>query len=292
MRPTVRGGPARFDDRLRRCQALLDQPGPASRLEPLTALAAVLTHQRQRTSDDAVRAASRSLVDTARARASAGIFPMFDGGAAVATIDAELCRAVDVLALGPVPRPLVDAGLALVGQPRDERQLAIEDWVDDADAVEAAHAFWIRVAAAPVFEGAAATLDVPIPDDWRSAACPVCGAAAQVATITEESGEFMGGSPRALVCSRCASSWPHPRITCALCGEQDPRQINAFLAGDDRVARVDTCLRCHGYIKTFDLRSAGANGVVPLVDDVATLRLDVWASQRGFSRPSLSLAGV
>ena len=57
-------------------------------------------------------------------------------------------------------------------------------------------------------------------------------------------------------------------------------------------ARVDTCRTCHGYIKTFDLREKGAAQVVPLVDDVATLTLDVWVREREFSRTSVSLAGV
>jgi formate dehydrogenase maturation protein FdhE len=49
----------------------------------------------------------------------------------------------------------------------------------------------------------------------------------------------------------------------------------------DRVARVDTCAACHGYIKTVDLRAPGTKEVVPLVDDVATLPLDLWAQDRG-----------
>ena len=40
-------------------------------------------------------------------------------------------------------------------------------------------------------------------------------------------------------------------------------------------ACLDTCPACHGYIKTFDLRAPGTKEVVPLVDDVAKLPLDL-----------------
>jgi FdhE protein len=113
-----------------------------------------------------------------------------------------------------------------------------------------------------------------------------------VSVIAEESGEFMGGSPRSLVCTRCASWWSFPRAICALCGQDDPRSMSGFLVPGNRVVRVDCCETCHGYVKTFDLRQAGAAEVVPLVDDVATLHLDLWARDRGFNRASLSLAGA
>jgi len=68
--------------------------------------------------------------------------------------------------------------------------------------------------------------------------------------------------------------------------------MESFIVEGQRLVRVDTCATCRGYIKTFDLRERGAVDLVPLVDDVATLALDVWAQQRGFSRSAPSLAGV
>jgi FdhE protein len=56
--------------------------------------------------------------------------------------------------------------------------------------------------------------------------------------------------------------------------------------------RIDGCDTCGGYVKTFDLREDASREVVPLVDDVASLALDVWATSRGLSRPVRSLAGV
>ncbi|MGH2736580.1 MAG: hypothetical protein ACRDKZ_13450, partial [Actinomycetota bacterium] len=45
-------------------------------------------------------------------------------------------------------------------------------------------------------------------------------------------------------------------------------------------------------ILAFDLRKKGGAEVVPLVDDVATLVLDVWAHEQGLRRPIVSFAGV
>ncbi len=73
--------------------------------------------------------------------------------------------------------------------------------------------------------------------------------------IAEESGEFPGGSPRSLVCGRCSTWWPFPRATCAVCGEEDPRNMGAHFAEDGLWVRIDACETCHGYVKTFDLRA-------------------------------------
>jgi FdhE protein len=56
--------------------------------------------------------------------------------------------------------------------------------------------------------------------------------------------------------------------------------------------RIDACDTCRAYVKTFDLRESGGKDVVPLVDDVATLTLDVWAHEQGLRRSGVSLAGV
>jgi FdhE protein len=166
----------------------------------------------------------------------------------------------------------------------------VETWIDDVTLVEPRVAFWLRVAAGPVIERGAR--DIVLPDDWTGSACPVCGGQPQASVIAEESGEFMAGSPRSLVCGRCGSWWSFPRATCVGCGEEDPRSMESFLVEEQRRARVDTCATCLGYVKTFDLRERGGVEVIPLVDDVATLTLDIWAQQRGFTRSATSLAGV
>jgi FdhE protein len=68
--------------------------------------------------------------------------------------------------------------------------------------------------------------------------------------------------------------------------------VSPYVAEGFSGVRLDVCGSCRGYIKTFDLREAGQADVVPLVDDVASLTLDVWAREVGLTRPGMSLAGV
>jgi FdhE protein len=199
--------------------------------------------------------------------------------------------AVDAL-LGAVPEPLAGAGRTISGWSGRERRELVEAWLDDTSWVDPLLGFWVRVAASPLLETAAVGAAVPSSEQWHGSACPLCGGQAQLSVIAEETGEFMGGSPRSLVCGRCAAWWSFPRAVCAVCGEEDPRNLGTYLVEDQRWVRVDACETCHGYVKTFDLRDAGGRDVVPLVDDVATLTLDLWAGEQGLVRPSASFAGV
>jgi len=204
---------------------------------------------------------------------------------------AELDVAVEAL-LEAVPEPLAGAGRTLSGWSGRERRELVEAWLDDTSLVDPLLGFWVRVAASPLLETAATGAAVPSSEQWQGAACPLCGGQAQVSVIAEESGEFLGGSPRSLVCGRCAAWWSFPRAVCAVCGEEDPRNLGSYFVEDQRWVRVDACETCHGYVKTFDLRAPGGRDAVPLVDDVATLTLDLWAGEQGLVRPSASLAGV
>jgi formate dehydrogenase maturation protein FdhE len=54
--------------------------------------------------------------------------------------------------------------------------------------------------------------------------------------------------------------------------------------------RLDECSSCARYLKTVDLRSRG--DAVPLVDDLASVELDLWASERGLTRVEMNLFGL
>jgi FdhE protein len=278
VRRGPRGGPGAFGLRLARAEQLLDGEGGAAHA-PLSMLVDVLRHQQARA----------PVAPIAAARSAAGGFPLLDVEAAAPSIVQEVELAVAALGAA-VPPALAEAGDTLRALAPSESAAVIETWLDDPALVEPRLGFWVRVAAGPVLETGAA--GVAVPGQWKGAACPVCGGQPQASAIAEESGEFMAGSPRSLICGRCATWWPYPRVTCPSCGEDDSRLIESFLVEGRRSVRVDTCATCRGYIKTFDLRERGAVEIVPLVDDVATLTLDVWAQQRGFSRSVPSVAGV
>ena len=287
-----RGAPGDLATRLARAELLAGREPVAA--GPLNLAAAALRHQQRRAADGLVRSEAALLAAAADPNRHAGRFPLLDVEAASGPVTAELDLAVEGLLAAPaaVPDLLAAAGRELVGWPGPARRDLVETWLDDPGLIEERFAFWVRVAAAAILEAAATGVAVPPGEVWRGGACPLCGGPAQASVIAEESGEFMGGSPRSLVCGRCAAWWPFPRAVCAVCGEEDPRNLGSYFTEDRRWVRVDACDTCHGYVKTFDLRERGAAGAVPLVDDVATLTLDLWAGERGLVRPVRSFAGV
>jgi FdhE protein len=296
---TRRGGTGDFAGRLARVEHLLAAPdhggGAAG---PLALVAAVVRYQAARASVPAVVAAAGAVSAGAELRMAAARFPMLDLAASVAPIAAELPLAVAALtggAAGPgvdLPEPLISAGMALTGGSGEHREALVESWLDDPAGPEAVLGFWVRVASAPILEAARATVATPSREEWHNAACPACAGMPQASVIAEESGEFMGGSPRSLICGRCAGLWTFPRAICIWCSEADPRKLPSFVPEDRKAVRVDGCETCGSYVKTFDLRERGGPELVPLVDDVATVSLDLWAHDQGLARPLVSFAGV
>ena len=287
-----RGGPGDFAARLERVERLLAAPGGAAGAEaPLTLLAAVLRFQVGRAPVPAVVEASGAAAAGAELRLAADRFPLLDLPAAVAPIAAEIPLAVAGIGTD-LPDPLVAGGMALTQAGTEEREGLVEDWLDDPAGPEPVLGFWVRVAGGSVLEAGRAAIKTPSRDEWTGAACPACGGPPQVSVIAEESGEFMGGSPRSLVCGRCAGWWTFPRVKCTWCGEGDPRRLPSFVPDQRKVARIDGCETCSSYMKTFDLREAGGIEIVPLVDDVATVSLDLWANDQGLARHMVSFAGV
>jgi formate dehydrogenase accessory protein FdhE len=288
---TIRGGPGSFESRLARAQALDSTPATA---HALTFLSAVLRHQWSRFSrDEAETTAGRVAADVVANR-RVERFPLLDLGAARDAISSEIEKTVADLASpgGLAPAPLRDAAEDLIARPSSDRRGLIEAWSDDPALLDPRLAFWIRVAAGPILEGAAGRVDPLSSDQWGGRACPACGDLPQCSAIIEESGGFMQGAPRYLICGRCASWWAFPRAVCPSCGEDDSRKLGPYVSEEWEYARIDVCDTCRSYVKTFDLRKKEVAGVIPLVDDVATLALDVWAHETGLTRPAVSLAGV
>jgi len=120
-------------------------------------------------------------------------------------------------------------------------------------------------------------------DAWR---CPRCGGRA-VAGVLRERGH---GAGRLLVCGFCATEWGVPRVICPACGESRVEALPVFRDGDLPEMRVDACDTCRVYIKAVDLSFDGHG--VAIVDDLATLPLDLWAAAQGYTRPRPNLLRV
>jgi formate dehydrogenase accessory protein FdhE len=116
-----------------------------------------------------------------------------------------------------------------------------------------------------------------------SGRCPICGGQPGVAVLREQG----HGARRSLVCGLCLTEFPAQRIVCLSCGQNAFDALPIYRADTLPGVRVDACDACRAYIKTIDLtQSALAN---PVVDDLASLPLDLWAREQGYRqlRPNL-----
>jgi len=122
-----------------------------------------------------------------------------------------------------------------------------------------------------------------------SARCPTCSGLPQLSYFAV-SGEALVSGPRYLLCSRCASSWIFSRMTCASCGEATGARLPIFQEQEQFPhVRVDGCKSCHKYLLTFDLRRDTA--AVPVVDELASLPLDLYAIDQGMTKITPNLLG-
>jgi FdhE protein len=116
--------------------------------------------------------------------------------------------------------------------------------------------------------------------------CPFCGAK-PVAGILRGEGE---GAKRSLICSLCATEWPFRRVVCPNCGEEDKEKLPVYIAEQTNYVRVDACDSCGSYFKSVDLTRNGH--AVPLVDELATVALSIWADEHGYVKVEPNLLGM
>ena len=139
---------------------------------------------------------------------------------------------------------------------------------------EALPAFYARAFLQAVVEALAADLDA-IQENQDPRACPHCGWPPQVAILRDEV-ELKGR--RLLVCSLSNTTWPVSRLACPSCGEDASDKLRCHEVEGRSHLRVDECKSCKGYIKTVDLRREGR--AVAVVDDLASIEVDLWAGER------------
>jgi FdhE protein len=108
--------------------------------------------------------------------------------------------------------------------------------------------------------------------------CPFCSGGAGVAVLR---GEGDGGK-RSLVCSLCSTEWQFRRVLCPNCGEEDKEKLPVYIASEFEHVRVEACDTCKTFIKAVDLTKNGH--AIPVVDEIATVPLSIWAEEHGYSK--------
>lgn len=116
--------------------------------------------------------------------------------------------------------------------------------------------------------------------------CPLCSSKPQVGVLRPEG----DGGKRSLVCALCSHEWEFRRIVCPACGEEDVHKLAVYSAQELAHVRVEACDTCRSYIKTVDLTKDGH--AVPVVDELATIPLNLWAAEHGYSKLHTNLLGI
>ncbi len=199
------------------------------------------------------------------------------------------------------PAPLAQAAAALSQQGSAAWQHAIEDfWYRDseliaAEDVEQVHSLdsapsaperslaWIFLQ--PYAEYLANHREVTVMDGTPST-CPLCGCRPAVGVLRTEG----DGAKKSLICMLCAHEWQFRRIYCPACGEEREPQMAFYSAPEIAHVRVDVCDTCHTYLKSIDLTKTGL--AVAVVDELATIPLDLWAREHGYQKLQINLLGA
>jgi FdhE protein len=141
------------------------------------------------------------------------------------------------------------------------------------------------------FQAVAALLPVPLLNacnrrwassksvSWVEGYCPVCGAWPAFAEVRgiERSRYFR--------CGRCGGEWQSSPLSCPYCSTTNHEELVSLVpekSGTNSV--IEACKRCLGYVKTFT-KLQGSPPDKILLDDLATVELDVAALDQGYKRP-------
>jgi formate dehydrogenase maturation protein FdhE len=116
--------------------------------------------------------------------------------------------------------------------------------------------------------------------------CPLCGCRPLVGVLRSEG----DGAKKSLICMLCAHEWSFRRIYCPACGEEREPQMAYYSAPEIAHVRVDVCDTCHTYLKSIDLTKTGL--AIAVVDELATIPLDLWARDHGYQKLQVNLLGI
>jgi FdhE protein len=123
-------------------------------------------------------------------------------------------------------------------------------------------------------------------DGYAHSICPFCSRKPALGLLRPQG----DGARRSLVCGFCLCEWEFRRIVCAACSQEDQARLPVYTAEQFPHVRVECCDACHTYIKTIDLSKSGLAD--PLVDELASVPLDLWAHEHGYAKLCPNLLGM
>jgi len=116
--------------------------------------------------------------------------------------------------------------------------------------------------------------------------CPFCHRKPALAILRPQG----DGGRRSLLCGFCLTEWEFRRLICPGCTEEDHAKLPVYTAAELPYIRVECCDTCQTYVKCIDLTKNGL--AEPLVDELASVPLNLWAQEHGYAKLHPNLLGM
>ncbi len=123
-------------------------------------------------------------------------------------------------------------------------------------------------------------------EGYAGSDCPWCNRRPGLAVLRPQG----DGGQRNLVCGFCLAEWQFRRVVCPGCGEENHIKLPVYTAAELPHIRVECCDSCKTYIKCIDLTKTGLAD--PLVDELASIPLDLWAEGHCYAKLHPNLLGM
>lgn len=116
--------------------------------------------------------------------------------------------------------------------------------------------------------------------------CPLCNRKPALGVLRQQG----DGGKRSLICGFCVTEWEYRRVVCPGCGEEDHAKLPVYTADELPYVRVECCDTCMTYIKSIDFTKNGLAD--PMVDELASIPLSLWADEHGYAKLHPNLLGI
>jgi len=123
-------------------------------------------------------------------------------------------------------------------------------------------------------------------EGYSHSVCPFCNRKPALGVLRQQG----DGARRSLLCGFCLTEWEFRRVVCPGCGQEDHTKLPVYTAEQFPHIRVECCDTCKSYIKSIDLTKSGL--AEPLVDELASVPLNLWAQERGYAKLHPNLLGM
>jgi FdhE protein len=123
-------------------------------------------------------------------------------------------------------------------------------------------------------------------EGYTSLLCPFCNRRPALGILRQQG----DGGRRSLLCGVCLTEWEFRRVVCPGCGQEDHAKLPVYTAAELPHIRVECCDECKTYIKCIDLTKNGLAD--PLVDELASIPLNLWAQEHGYAKIYPNLFGM